>query len=275
MIALDLDRTTLAENGTIPERTVRALNKAGEMGVETVIATGRVLDALPKSLSELDHVKYYICSNGASIFEIKGARSKVDLLYEKCLVPEAVEAMVGYVKEKRYMFEAFTAGKAYIGRDYYDLVDKGKLLYRSREYVTTTRNPVEDIFDFTLKHKERIENMNVFFPTQDEKEAFRPLLASIPDSTLTSSIPENYELGGMGVSKGAALEYLMEREGVKADELLAAGDSPNDISMLKLAGISVAVANAEDSVKEVSTYIAQSNEEAGVGQAVEKFVLNQ
>lgn len=292
MIALDLDRTTLREDGTIPERVAVALNEAGRMGAMTVVATGRTFDALPASLSSLEYVKYYICSNGAAVFgskkydkdaEVstvmnrtapeKPRREDVEMLYEKCLDPTAVETMVGYVKEKGYMFESFTDGHAYIGRDFYELVDAGLLMYRSREYVVNTRTPVDDIFEFTLGHKERIENLNVFFPSQKEKDAFRPLLAAIPNATLTSSVPSNYELGGEGVSKGAALEFLMDLEGITASELLAAGDSPNDITMLKLAGCPVAVANAEEPVKEAACYIAPSNEEGGIADAVQKYVL--
>ena len=139
--------------------------------------------------------------------------------------------------------------------------------------MINTRIPVEDIFSFTLSHKAKIENLNVFFPAQKEKERFRPLLAAIPDSTLTSSLPSNYELGGEGVSKGAALKYLMDEEGISSENLMAAGDSPNDITMLKLAGISVAVGDAEDQVKQVCSYIAPACEDAGVGEAVERFVL--
>ena len=280
MIELDLDRTTVRADGTIPERNVAALNEAGKQGAEIVIATGRVLDALPRSLSLLDHIKYYICSNGAAVFRIDkadplsgGSAVNVELLFEKCLEPEAVEAMTEYVRGKGYMFEAFTGGRAYIGKDYYDLVDKGLLMYRSRDYVISTRTPVDDIFSFTNEHKDRIENLNVFFPTQKEKEESRPVLAAIPDSTLTSSIPSNYELGGMGVSKGAALKYLMDIEGLTSENLMAAGDSPNDITMLKLAGIAVAVENAEEVVKQVCDHIAPPCEDAGVGEAVERYVL--
>ncbi|MBR2548322.1 MAG: HAD family phosphatase [Eubacterium sp.] len=275
MIALDLDRTTLREDGTIPMRTADALNRAGEQGIQTVIATGRVLDALPESLSMLKYVKYYICSNGAAVFRLNGRGSCPELLHEKCLEPEAVETMTDLVKDAGLMFESFTGGQAYIGKDYYEKVEKGLIMYRGRDYVLKTRRPVDDIFGFTIKHRDKIENLNVFFPNQEEKNRFQPLLAAIPDATLTSSVPSNYELGGKGVSKGAALRFLMDLEGISSEELMAAGDSPNDITMLELAGVSVAVDNAEESVKQVCSYIVSSNEDAGVGEAVEKFVLGE
>ena len=268
MIALDLDRTTLCDTSHISEPVFDALEEAGRRGVSIVIATGRVFDALPESVSELSSVKYFICSNGAAVFD---AGTK-EILFEKCLDPEAVEMMVGYVRNRGYMFESFTKGSAYIGRDYYEQVRDGELMYRSREYVLGTRNPVDDVFGFTLEHKDRIENLNVFFPTQEEKAAFRPLMASIPHSVMTSSVPSNYELGGEGVSKGAALKYILEKDKIAASELMACGDSPNDLTMLELAGIPVAVGNAEESVKQAAVYVAPSCLDDGVADAVNRFV---
>lgn len=269
MIALDLDRTALKDHRTMTDVTIDALERAGDLGVEIVIATGRVFDALPDVVHDLSCVKYFICSNGATVFDAETH----EIIYEKCLEPKAVETMVYYVKERGYMFESFTEGFAYIGRDYYDKVCDGKLLYRSREYVIDTRTPVDDIFSFTLDHKDRIENLNVFFPTPEEKEKARVYLNAIPRSVLTSSFPSNLELEGEGVGKGAALSFLMEKDHISPDGLLAAGDSPNDLSMLELAGIPVAVANAEQVVKDAAAYIAPSNVEDGVADAISKFVL--
>lgn len=269
MIALDMDRTTLDGNGKMTDETFQVLEEAGKRGAVVVVATGRVYSALPEVVHRLSPVKYFICSNGGSVFDAGTG----EILMEKCLDPAAVDTAVELVSERGYMFESFTEGKAYIGQDYYDLVKDGKLLYRTREYVMNTRIPVDDIFGFTLEHRERIENLNVFFPSQEEKALFRDKLASVKNAVLTSSFPSNYELEGEGVSKGAALSFVMDREGISRENLMAAGDSPNDISMLELAGLSVAVENAEEPVKKASIYIAPPNTEDGVAHAIRKFVL--
>ncbi|MBR3147569.1 MAG: HAD family hydrolase [Eubacterium sp.] len=269
MIAVDLDRTALNNESRLTERTVDAFQNAADKGVTVVIDTGRTFAALPKQVNGMGSVRYFICSNGATIYDAYTG----ELLMEKCLDPSAVEKMTELVREKNYMFESFTAGKAYIGQDYYDMVCNGTLDYRGRQYVAETRTPVEDIFSFTLDHRDRIENLNVFFDTPEQKEEFRPALEAIPDARLTSSLPSNYELGGCGVSKGAALEYLMDMLGIDRSELLTAGDSPNDIAMLELAGISVAVDNAEPEVKKAALYTFPSNDEDGVAQAIEQLVL--
>ena len=84
MIALDLDRTTLKDHRTMTDVTIDALERAGRLGVDIVIATGRVFDALPDVVHALSCVKYFICSNGATVFDAKTH----EIIYEKCLEPQ-------------------------------------------------------------------------------------------------------------------------------------------------------------------------------------------
>ena len=269
MIALDLDGTTLRGDKGISERTKEAIEGAAEKGAVVVIATGRVISTLPEAITEMNGISYYVNSNGAGVTDAKTGET----LYSACVDPAAVEEAVSLIRDSGYMFESFTDGNAYIGKDFYDGIRENGCSYRSSAYVLETRTPVEDIYGFTLEHKDRIENMNVFFPDPDSKTAFGKVLAGIEGAALTSSFRSNYELGPLGVSKGNALRMIMEREGIRKDDLLAAGDSPNDIPMLDLAGVAVAVGNAEQEVKDAASYVAPSNEEDGVADAVERFVL--
>ena len=91
--------------------------------------------------------------------------------------------------------------------------------------------------------------------------------------TVTSSFPYNIEIGGEGTSKASALAKLAEQLGVKKEEMMCCGDSLNDMAMLKVAGLAVAMANAEPAVKGVADYVTDTNENDGVAKAVEKFVL--
>ena len=269
MIALDLDGTTLRNDKSLSEETRSALEDAGKAGIAIVIATGRTFSALPDSVFDLSCVKYYICSNGAAIYDA----GTNELIFEKSLDPAAVTRMTELVKEKDYMFESFTEGKAYIGKDYYEAIKERTLPYRGRDYVLKTRIPVDDIYEFTLSHKENIENLNVFFPTQEEKHEFERLLAEIPNATLTSSFYSNLELEGFDVNKGNALKHVMGISGITASSLMAAGDSPNDLRMLELAGVSIAVENSVKEVKDAASHIVPSNDHDGVAYAIRNFAL--
>ena len=124
-----------------------------------------------------------------------------------------------------------------------------------------------------LANKDKIENIKIFFETQEAKANMHPVLLGIDNATVTSSLDNNWEIGGATTSKANALAQLQKMLGISREEMMACGDSPNDIDMLKEAGISVAVGNAKEPVKQMASYISTSNNEDGVARAVEKFVL--
>ena len=87
------------------------------------------------------------------------------------------------------------------------------------------------------------------------------------------SNPNFLEIVPTNVSKGNTLKVLIEQLEIKQDEVIAIGDDENDISMIRFAGLGVAMENAKESVKEIADYITSSNEENGVGKVINKFML--
>ena len=77
-----------------------------------------------------------------------------------------------------------------------------------------------------------------------------------------------------GVNKGTGIKLLQERWGIASSEIMAFGDSPNDIEMLKVVKYSYAMENASDSVKEVAAYRAMSNDQDGVLAVIEDYLYN-
>ena len=75
------------------------------------------------------------------------------------------------------------------------------------------------------------------------------------------------------VNKGTSLRYLCERNGINMENVMAIGDSENDEDFLKEAGYKIAVGNAEDMLKEISTYVCENNFGDGVAEAIERFAL--
>ena len=128
--------------------------------------------------------------------------------------------------------------------------------------------------EFMKQHGEHIENINIQFGDQKEKERMRKELQQIPKITLTSSMTNNLEIGGATTSKASGLAALSELTGVGLGEIMACGDSHNDMAMLAEAGFSVAMGNGAAEVKALADFVAPSNEEEGVAHAVEVFVLD-
>lgn len=271
MIALDLDGTTLAR-GHITPRTRRALEAAIEKGVHVVIATGRVFSALPDDIFQIRGLEYVITSNGAVITDLR----IYDSVHENCIGSGEIAAVKELLRANpQFPVEVFTDGQAYIGEAVYEeLKNYGPAShYMSRAYTMRTRKPVEDILTFMEEHHEHIENINIQFGDPKEKERMRNELQQIPKITLTSSLANNLEIGGAATSKASGLAALSELTGIGLGEIMACGDSHNDMAMLAEAGFSVAMGNGAEEVKELADYVAPSNEEEGVAHAVEVFVL--
>ena len=269
LIALDLDGTTLNSAKRISERTCVALETAATQGVHIVVATGRPFAALPEDVFHIHAIRYMLTSNGAAITDL----SSGEIFYENCLSAGTVEAAVEMLESTDYILEGFIAGKAYIEKAYYEYVERTGKSFRDVRYILETRNPVENLNGFLLNHKDHVENINVNFEDLACKPGLRDMLLTLPDATITTSFPNNLEIGGSTTSKAEALRQLGKKLGIRREEMLAAGDSPNDIAMLQEAGIAVAMGNGEEEVKSVADYITSDNDHDGVGEAVEKFVL--
>ena len=229
LIALDLDGTTLNSAKRISERTCVALETAAKQGVHIVVATGRPFAALPEDVFHIHAIRYMLTSNGAAITDL----SSGEIFYENCLYAGTVEAAVEMLKSTDYILEGFIAGKAYIEKAYYEYVERTGKSFRDVRYILETRNPVENLNGFLLNHKDHVENINVNFEDLACKPGLRDMLLTLPDATITTSFPNNLEIGGSTTSKAEALRQLGKKLGIRREEMLAAGDSPNDIAMLQ------------------------------------------
>ena len=95
----------------------------------------------------------------------------------------------------------------------------------------------------------------------------------LADTDAGTTLTLNMEINAPGVHKGRGLMALAEHLGLRADQVMACGDSGNDLEMIRAAGLGVAMANATAPVLEIANYVTLSNEEDGVAAAVERFVL--
>ena len=269
MIALDLDGTTLNSAGEISERTQDAFLECKKRGIHVVVSTGRAYNSLPPCAKEVPGIEYAITSNGAHINDIATGEA----IYDDYLLPETADEIARLKEVTGAEIEVFIGGIAYINQSYYDYVDKNGCLYRNREYILWSRRPVEDVTALMLEHRDEIENVNFCYPSVEKLEEAKPLLNGIKNATVTSSFPNNLEVGGPNTSKKAALIELTKRLGIKREELMCCGDAPNDIQMLEYAGLGVAVANAWGGAIDYADYVTDSNNDDGVAKAIERFAL--
>ena len=269
MVALDLDGTTFDSAGGISEKTVATLEEAARQGAHIVVSTGRSYASLPQHIKDVKGIEYAITSNGAHVNLMQSGEQ----IYSDFLDPEAVKEISVLKDETGDDIEVFINGRAYVDESYYRDVEENGCPYRNATYVLWSRRPVANVTEMMLEHSGEIENVNFIYPTLELLEAAKPRVKAIKNANVTSSFINNLEVGGPNTSKKTALLWLMDSLGIDSEELMCCGDAPNDIAMVELAGIGVAVANAWGGLKDHADYITASNDDDGVALAIEKFVL--
>ena len=269
MIALDLDGTTFKSKGQLTERTRNTLEKAAAQGVHVVVSTGRSFNSLPEAIREVKGIEYAITSNGAHINDIGSGEA----VYDDYIAQENIERIIEVCAEYKCGLEVFIDGQAYIDEATYRDIEANGCEFRNAAYVLWSRKPAPDINQLLRDNKHKIENCNFCFAGVAKLEEAKPAIIAIPNAQITSSFKNNLEIGGPNTSKKTALIELMSRLGVTRDELMCCGDAPNDIQMLELAGLGVAMGNAWGDTKEHADYVTATNDEDGVALAIEKFVL--
>lgn len=269
LIALDMDGTVLNTAKEITPRTVTALCAAMERGVEVVPVTGRTISGIPEEFMRLPGLRYAIGSNGATVQDLTSGK----ILAESAFALDQALDVLDIVARYDSILSVFIAGNSYTRlQDALHIED-----YCPPElwaYVRTNRQSVEDLPGLMRANADRVEKFSILYRALDERDAAEAaVLARFPDIEATHSLGCNLELNPSGVHKGRGLAMLAARLGLTPDQVMACGDSGNDLAMIEYAGLGVAMGNAEAAVKAAAQYITLDNDHDGVAAAVEKFVL--
>lgn len=273
LICIDMDGTLLNSDHEVSERNKEALKKASELGVNIAITTGRLFCSA-RYYSDLIGIDTpVIASNGSYI---KNKFNDTAILENP--MPKDVAIEIYNIVKKHGLTVNFNSWDTLIREDfipenhaYYimnqDLPEEKKVKFLVCEDIIPT---IEDFQGNILKGIviEEGENKDNLWAAKEElKDTFGDKLHVV------SSGDNNFEIMMGNSSKGNAVAYLAKSLGIKPEEVMCIGDSENDISMIKYAGVGVAMGNGLDIVKEVADYITDTNNNSGVGKAIEEFVL--
>lgn len=274
IIALDLDGTLFNRDRQITPYTKEQIKKAVDRGIAVVISTGRPYVGLPLEEAAELGIRYAITTNGAAVYEIPTRTC----LYEKCMSEDFSWKILGEVLKKHVHLDAFVHGDAYTQTSTLEVVRHSSLPESTRNYILTTRDQVEDISDFFKKNHLRLQKATINFEVESDggfvdREETKELLLSYPQIQVVCGGYNNLEFTSAGVTKGAGLRFLCEHLNIPIESAMVCGDSENDKDIMEAAGFAVAMGNAEREIKEIADYVTATNEEDGVGLAIEKFAL--
>jgi hypothetical protein len=254
LVATDLDGTLLRSDGTVSARTVAALAELDGRGVPVVLVTARPVHWVVGLASVVGGRGGVICSNGAVLYDLP----RQEVLLARTIPAAVTRAAVDAVREA-----APDAAFALNGLAGY--AKEPGFLERSPMPTGTPIGPIESLIrdDDVLKLLTRDAGA--------APEAFRALVtATLPDLEVTASdLSGLVEISATGVTKATTLALVCERFGVAAADVVAFGDMPNDLPMLRWAGRSYAVGEAHPTVVEAATDRAGSNDDDGVARVLE------
>ncbi|MBW6409204.1 sugar-phosphatase [Clostridium weizhouense] len=264
LIALDMDGTLLTSDKKISERNKKAIKKAEEKGVKVVLASGRPSEGLRHYLEELNLLKeedYVLSFNGAVSQNAKTG----EIMSSTVLNGSDLKYLNNIAKETGVNIHAFSE-------------ERGLITPKISKYteVEADINKINiTIADFdSIDDDENIVKVMMIDPEEVLEETIKKLPKEVYEKyTVLRSTPYFLEFMNKEVDKGEGLKKLAESLGIKREEVIAMGDAGNDLSMVKYAGLGVAMDNGFPEVKEVAEFITKSNDEDGVAYAIEKFVL--
>ena len=267
IVATDMDGTLLDPRGQLDlPRLEKILDKLDQRGVRFVIATGNEVHRMRQLLGHLAERVVLVVANGARIFENNELLQAQT--WDDAMVDRALSHFKGRECQDQFVVTAMNGGFVKKGTVFTEL-DKFmtpemiEKLYQRMNFVDEF-DP--NLFGGVLKMSMVVGEERSDSVLQEINDLFDGHVRAVSSGYGCIDILQD------GIHKAWGLVELLKRWNLKPEQIMAFGDSENDIEMLELAGISYAMENAEDAVKEVATKIAPANSQAGVYQVLENWL---
>lgn len=267
LIAIDMDGTLLNSHKRISEETINSLHRAKENGKICVIATGRSISELLPYEKELSDFKFGICESGALIYDFD--KKKV---LNKIVIPHEVSLQIlDCVSNEDVMIQTMSDGIARVNAWQIPIMEKYNMgIYQSLYEETATK--VDNISEYIRNSKTGFEKINMYFCNSESRQRVYQQISRLPIDFAFAE-KSNLELSPLNVNKGNALDYICAHLNISISETIAIGDAPNDIPILKKAGLSIAMGNSSNDIKSFCTITVSDNDHDGCAEAINNYLL--
>lgn len=289
LVAIDLDGTLLNSYGEVSNKNKEIIQKAMQKGVEVVLSSGRPIMSVKNLANEIGCNNYMICGNGAITYDIQNE----EIIYDKFLEKTKVLQIIRICEENSIFYNVYTKDTILTKNLNYNILfynqenatkpeDKKTritIMQNIEEYI---RNRDEEdylkitvcdndkvVFGSIIRKLRTIKDVDVL----DVAHMSRKL---IKDGTENVLMQYYYtEISNTNVDKWQAIFDLIERLEIKREEVIAIGDNVNDAEMVKGAGLGVMMGNAAPYIKEMADVVVSDNDNDGVAEAIEKYILTE
>lgn len=258
LIATDLDGTIVRHDGSVSARVLEAFAAAADAGVRIVFVTGRPPRWMREVADVTGHTGVGVCGNGAFVYDMHDEVVLESFTMSTDVAVDAVGRVRGVLPTSAFAVESLSGFRyepAYKPR--WDI------------HEPTVVGPIHGLLNGDIaKLLVRDDEM----PGDAMLALASPAVAGVVEVTHSDANDSLLELSALGVTKATTLALLAAQWGIEQHEVIAFGDMPNDVDMLKWAGRGYAVGNAHPSVLAVADEHAPSIHDDGVAQVIERLL---
>ncbi|MGN0156244.1 MAG: Cof-type HAD-IIB family hydrolase [Lachnospiraceae bacterium] len=264
MLVLDIDGTLTNSRKEITEETKKAIKSIQERGHKVMLASGRPTPGMRRYEEELELEKYggYLLSfNGGRIINCRTG----EIVYQKMFPSVLIPKLYHFAKQNDCGLITYYGDKIILGT-------------RMDDYVALESRingmKVQTVDDFLSFVDFDVNKMLMTAPPDKAEEYEKQLSQKYGDIiSVYRSEPFFIELMPKGVDKATSIDRMLSTVGMTRENTICCGDGFNDMTMIEYAGVGVAMANAQEKVKEKADYITKSNDEDGIVQVIDEFIL--
>ena len=268
-IAFDLDDTLLRSDMTVSDFTVDVLHRARERGMAILPASGRTRDSMWPTVQRIGCASAFISCNGADVWgfpagEAPLAGADCPLLMQELLPVPLAHEVARFASERGVYCQTYSPS-----RFFYSIENEYAI-----SYAHSSSLEGEYVGDLTAFIQRPVTKLLMMDTPERIAALYNEARAVFGGrASLTCSKPYFLECNPLKATKGNALTWCAGHFGFTMDELVAFGDSLNDVSMLTAAGTGVAMGNAREDVKAMGFPVCRTNDEDGVARYIEEHIL--
>lgn len=289
LVAIDLDGTLLNSYGEVSNKNKETLKKAIEKGVEIVLSSGRPIMSVKNLANEIGCNNYMICGNGAITYDIQNE----EIIFNRFLEKSKVLQIIKICEQNSIFYNVYTKDTILTKSLNYNILFYHQENATKPEDKKTRITIIQDIEEYIKNRKEEdylkitiCDNDKIIFSSIIRKlktikdvdilDVAHMSRKIIKDGTENVSIEYFYtEITNTNVDKWQAIKNLIEKLQIKREEVIAIGDNINDAQMVKEAGLGVIMQNAAPYIKEMADVIVKDNNNDGVAQTIENYILKE
>lgn len=283
LVACDLDGTLFNSNMIVSKENASAIKKAQANGIEFLVATGRAPQESKSLLKDADITTGFINLNGALVYDKNG-----QLKVKHAISKNKAEKIIDLLHADNFYFEIVTTNNVYSEDINARISNIAHLMVDLNPGMTFKEAVAISAANKSIMNMTMIDNFKKLLDTPEEimkiiafdsrgPAAFSDVKAEIKDMgelVVTSSSSSNIEINNIKAQKGIALLDYAKQKGIKREEVAAIGDNLNDESMIRDAGVGVAMGNAIPAIKKLAQVQTKTNNENGVAYILNKFMAD-